>query len=144
MKTHVTASGAWDGEQVRLEDAMTFHAQLRRMGLGAGESVVVTRRTSGGRQAASSAEMVYGYIVKQCVEKTGYTVPELDAMFRALFMAGDVETLSLMSLRTDARLQLALRAVRRGNNRRRDRRPGSSQAEGRVNDKGRAARTARP
>jgi hypothetical protein len=97
MKTHVTASAVIrDGKPV-LVDPVVYHAGLRQMKLGEGEAVVIRLEREADAKRYHRLKWFYGFIVKQCVENTGYTVPELDAMFRALFMPADVPTLSLMS-----------------------------------------------
>lgn len=95
--THVTALSKWDGERLRLDDPTVFSAGMRKLKPGEGETFVVRVEREADAKRHHQLKWFYGYIVKQCVEKTGYTVPEMDAMFRALFLPGDVDTLSLMS-----------------------------------------------
>ena len=64
---------------------------------GDGEAFIARIEREADAKKYHRLKWYYGYIVKQTVEKTGYTVPETDAMYRALFIPQDVETLSLMS-----------------------------------------------
>lgn len=95
--THVTAVAAWDGERLRLADPTVFSAGMRKMKPAEGEPFVVRVEREADAKRHHQLKWFYGYIVKQCVEKTGYTVVEMDTMFRSLFMPHDVPTLSLMS-----------------------------------------------
>jgi len=96
---HVSATAVWDGDQqrLRLADPLVFNAGMRRLKPGAGESFVIRVEREADAKRHHQLKWYFGYVVKQCVEKTGYAVPEMDQIFRALFMPGDVETLSLMS-----------------------------------------------
>ena len=94
--THVTAKGSWDGARIRFADRASFDAHVRRMKLGEGEAVVIRVEREADAKRYHQLKWYFGYIVKQCSEHTGYPVPELDVMFRALFLPPDVETLSLM------------------------------------------------
>lgn len=95
--SHVKGLGAWDGDRLRLVDPVVFNAAMKKLQPGDGETFVIRVEREADAKRHHQLKWYYGYIVKQCVEKTGYPVPEMDAMFRALFMPGDVATLSLMS-----------------------------------------------
>lgn len=97
LKSHVTAAAVIRNGKPVLTDSVIYHAGLRQMKLGEGEAVVVRVEREADAKRYHRLKWYFGFIVKQCVEKTGYTVPEMDTMFRALFMPADVSTLSLMS-----------------------------------------------
>lgn len=82
---------------LRLLDEQGYKSAVKRLKLGEGEAVVIRIEREADAKRYHRLKWYYGYIVKQCVEHTGYTVPETDAMFRALFLPHDVETISLMS-----------------------------------------------
>lgn len=96
---HVTAPATWDddGHRLVLDDLVLFNAGLRKLDPGAGERFIVRVEREADAKRHWQLKWYYGYCVKQCVEKTGYSVPEMDAIFRAECMPTDVETLSLMS-----------------------------------------------
>jgi hypothetical protein len=96
MSDHVKVFATWDGQGLYL-DAHLNEQVRRRLKPADGESFIVRVEREADAKRHHQLKWFYGYIVKQCVEKTGYAVPELDAMFRSLFIPGDVETLSLMS-----------------------------------------------
>lgn len=97
--SHVTALARWnaDKREFAFDDGCALAWQVRSMKPEAGERFAIRIEREQDAKKHHQLKWYYGYVIKQCVERTGYTVPELDAMFRALFMPGDVETLSLMS-----------------------------------------------
>lgn len=99
LVTHVKGIAVWDAdaERLRLTDSVVFNAGMRRLKPGAGESFVIRVEREADAKRHHQMKWYFGYIVKQCVEKTGYSVPEMDAIFRSLFLPGDVDSLSLMS-----------------------------------------------
>jgi hypothetical protein len=97
VSDHARGVAAWDGEKLRLTDPVVFNASMRRLKPGDGEAFVIRVEREADAKRHHQLKWYYGFVVKQCVEKTGYPVPEMDAIFRAQFMPGDVETLSLMS-----------------------------------------------
>lgn len=97
--SHVNAIAAWDEERgtLHLVDQMAFNARMRRLKPGQGESFVVRVEREADAKKHHQLKWYYGYIVKQCCQATGYTVVEMDYLFRAEHMPRDVETLSLIS-----------------------------------------------
>jgi hypothetical protein len=93
----VKANAYWDGTQLRLVDPKGYTASLQALDPGAGESFVVLVMREVEAKQHHQLKWYYGYIVKQCCAKTGYTVVEMDHIFRAEHMPRDVDTLSLMS-----------------------------------------------
>jgi len=96
-KTHVTATAVWDGERLRLTDQVVFHAGMRKLKPGDGEAFVVRVEREADAKRYHSLKWLFGYVYKQVSEETGYSVPELDQMMRALHLPADVPTLSLAS-----------------------------------------------
>lgn len=96
----MTGLCVWDEDAKRLwlDDPMVVNAQVRRrLKPGAGERFVMRIEREADAKRHHQLKWYYGYVVKQCVAKTGYTAVEMDNIFRAEFMPRDVDTLSLMS-----------------------------------------------
>jgi len=96
--THVKVKAVWTGEKLKLvESGEAMTKQVKRLKLGDGESVILRVEREADAKKYHQLKWAYGYVFKQVSEHTGYPIPEVDAMFRGLFMPQDVETLSLMS-----------------------------------------------
>lgn len=97
--THVTAKCVWNGAQLVHDDVVRFNGQVRRrLKPGDGETFIVRVEREADAKKHHQLKWYWGFIVKQCYEaETGHTVNDFDEMFRAMFMPGDVATLSLMS-----------------------------------------------
>jgi hypothetical protein len=97
--THVTAQASWDEDKKRLvlDDSSLFNTRMSRLDPGAGERFVIRVEREADAKKYHRLKWYWGYVVKQCVEYTGHTVPEIDQMFRALFLPFDVPTISLLS-----------------------------------------------
>lgn len=93
MSTHVSAAAVWDGEKLQFSDVVTYHAGLRGMKLGQGEEVQVLVMRPEEAKRYWQLKWYYGFIVKQCVEKTGYTKREMDAILRANGLDPEVTSL---------------------------------------------------
>jgi hypothetical protein len=98
VSDHVKVSAAWDGERLQLDDVVAFNALVRRkLKPGDGEAFIVRVEREADAKRTHRLKWYYGYIVKQCCAKTGYTVLEMDTIFRAECLPPDVETISHMS-----------------------------------------------
>ncbi len=95
--THVVARAAWDGERLRLDDPMVFSAGMRKLKPGDGEPFVIRIEREQDAKKHHQLKFLFGYCYKQVSEYTGFTMPEVDLMFRGLFLPPGVDTLSLLS-----------------------------------------------
>jgi hypothetical protein len=92
--THVNAKFTATEGHLKLCDEKAFRAGIRRLKPGDGEVFVGRFEREADAKKYHQLKWYYGYIVKQCVGHTGYTVIEMDTIFRALFLPPDVKTLS--------------------------------------------------
>jgi hypothetical protein len=97
MSHALTLKATVRDNRIALLDEMAFHRGVKKLGLGEGESLVVRIEREADAKRHHQLRFLFGFVYKQVSEYTGYPIPEVDAMFRGLFMPADVETLSLMS-----------------------------------------------
>lgn len=98
MSDHVTAAAVWDGSQLQWATGAFVNARVKRqLKPGDGESFVVRIEREADAKKHWQLKWYFGFCVKQCVEKTGYTVKEMDDYFRALLLPPDVMTISVMT-----------------------------------------------
>lgn len=91
----VTGRIVWSEGRFRLADQVTFNAAVRRkLDPGDGETFIVRVEREDDAKKHHQLKWYFGYIVKQCCEKTGYTPVEMDTIFRALFLDPEVTTVS--------------------------------------------------
>lgn len=82
-----------DGIAVAI-DGVAFTSKQKRAKWGDGTELVIRIEPLEEAKKHHQLKWFYGYIVKQCCAKTGYTVIEMDTIFRAEFLEPTVVTLS--------------------------------------------------
>lgn len=87
-------------------DLLRFAASQRRAKWGDGTELVIRIEPLEEAKKHHQLKWFYGYIVKQCCAKTGYTVIEMDTIFRAEFLEPTVVTLSENSYEQQAEFNL--------------------------------------
>lgn len=80
-----------------MADPVMFNAGMKRLKPGDGETFVIRVEREADAKRHHQLKFLYGYCYKQVSEYTGFTMPEIDLMFRGLFLPPGVDTLSLMS-----------------------------------------------
>lgn len=97
MSASITAPAFWKGGQVVVADSVVYHAKLRKAGFGEGEALVV--RVEREEEAAKHGHYkhLFGHLLAPASEKTGYTVTELKADFKALYLPDGMTSLTEMS-----------------------------------------------
>lgn len=86
-----------DGDVLITEDHESAQRQRAAKRWGEGCALKIRIEPEDEAKKHHQLKFYFGYVVKPCVEHTGYTMTEMDAIFRGLFMPADVETLSDMS-----------------------------------------------
>lgn len=102
---HVSASAIWqtvetdDGlrEKVVVVDPVVFHAQLRRMGFGEGEALVIRVEREEDAAKHGHYKHLFGHLLKPTSEFTGYTQTELKADMKARFLPDGMTSLTQMN-----------------------------------------------
>lgn len=90
----VTAIAVCHEDQAVALDPIRFASSQKRAKWGEGVELVIRIEPLEEAKKHHQLKWFYGYIVKQCCAKTGYTVIEMDTMFRAEFLDPTVVTLS--------------------------------------------------
>ena len=86
--SHVSAHAVWNSDlgKLVLTDATVFHAQLRKMGFGDGEALVVRVERQEDAYTYGALKHYWGHLVTPVSEFTGYTKHEVHWMLKMLFM----------------------------------------------------------
>ena len=96
---HVSAAAFWqdDLKKVVLADSVVFHAQLARMGFGAGEALVVRVEREEDAAKHGSYKHLFGHLLTPASDVTGYTATELKADMKARFLPDGLTSLTQMT-----------------------------------------------
>lgn len=96
MSDHFKEKVVTSHGSLRITDDLARRA-VKKLKLGDGEVAVLRLEREADAKRHHQLKWLFGYVYKQVSERTGYAIPEVDAMFRGLFLPGDVDTLSLLS-----------------------------------------------
>lgn len=94
---HVSAVAVMVKGTLQMLDPEGYARDVRQMRIGDGEEVEIRVSRAADAKQHSQLRWYFGYIVKQSAESTGYTLREMDAIFRVECLPPGTVTISTLT-----------------------------------------------